>query len=1195
VAVYQFSALSDGQAITFSPTADRLNFDQSAIAAADIRVTAVGSDVVITYLATGKDVTLNIGANQLAPSNITFANTSLALFGDNSPGTSGDAGGNGLTGGDNRDLIYGLGGNDSISGGAGSDVLIGGSGNDSIGGGSSGEDWLEGGAGNDTMNGGSGRDSLAFREAGAANADLVNDFVTNWDSLHLDGATLNALGANGRFASGDARFKANATGTATDSSDRVVFNTSNGQVLYDADGNGSGAAQLLFTLGGGRTVSASDFSVFGAPAGNAINGTEEPDELSGTAGDDVINGLGGSDTIEAWGGHDTVDGGAGRDSLVVGFNEPVVIDFRTGTASTPSETVTFTSIGTFGGSGLGDHITADDSGIWVHAADGDDTVIGGAGDDDILDDFALFNLDSVGEGDDQLFGGAGNDRIWTTRGDDTADGGAGNDHIMIDAWAREDYGNDVIDGGSGTDLLEAMFSGDVSIDLAAGTVTGGSAISTDGASVSNIEHVLARSSGFGFPTQFYNARVVGNSAANELVVFGGEIMLDGGAGNDTLTADGEADFVFSAAPGAANADVITAFQSGADEIHLSAAAHANLGAPGAFAAGDARFATNSTGTATDASDRIIFQTSTGQVWYDADGNGAGARALIATLQGGATLVATDIMVINAPSGSVFDGTSGDDLISGSEGNDTVRGFDGNDTLLGLEGADSLVGGDGDDMLWTNDLTSPPDVAADGAPDTLDGGQGNDTYNVGDPHDVILADPGGMDLVVSWGVNWTLGAGLDNLVFQSNGGNGTGNELDNEIVSAFQGGGTISGLGGNDILRARNRDSIVTAHGGDGNDALLGANDSQVLFGDAGDDLLSGGGAATTMTGGAGADVFLFNTPLALVDGEQITDFASGVDTARLDGNPIPGVGASGRLSAGDARFSANSTGTAQDASDRVIYNTANGQLWYDADGTGAGESVLFATLEGAPAMAASDIEVVNGSAPGSVINGTDGNDTLTGTAGDDTIDGFGGNDLFLAGATGGTDSIHGGFGSDSIEFKARATGPVVVDFSAGTISAPSGPISFSSIERVVTGNFNDSLTGNAAAQNLTGQGGSDTLAGAGGIDTIWGGGGADTFVFREMGTANADRISDWTSGSDEIHLDDAAFAAIGAMGDLTAGDARFKANSSGTATDTSDRVVFNTSTGRLYYDADGSGGGAAQLIATVQGGASVAATDISVI
>jgi hypothetical protein len=42
-------------------------------------------------------------------------------------------------------------------------------------------------------------------------------------------------------------------------------------------------------------------------------------------------------------------------------------------------------------------------------------------------------------------------------------------------------------------------------------------------------------------------------------------------------------------------------------------------------------------------------------------------------------------------------------------------------------------------------------------------------------------------------------------------------------------------------------------------------------------------------------------------------------------------------------------------------------------------------------------------------------------------------------------------------------------------------------------------------------------------------------------------------------------------------------------------VFFNTSTGSLYYDADGSGAGAAQLIATAQSGATVVATDFVVI
>jgi Ca2+-binding RTX toxin-like protein len=274
-------------------------------------------------------------------------------------------------------------------------------------------------------------------------------------------------------------------------------------------------------------------------------------------------------------------------------------------------------------------------------------------------------------------------------------------------------------------------------------------------------------------------------------------------------------------------------------------------------------------------------------------------------------------------------------------------------------------------------------------------------------------------------------------------------------------------------------------------------------------------------------------------------------------------------------------------------------VFISADGSGSGAAELIATLSGAVPLAATDIQVINGTTPppsGGPINGTAGNDTLTGTGGDDTINGFDGNDLFLAGSTGGNDVIDGGAGRDSIEFKERATSAITVDFVTGTITggAP-GTISFTNIERILTGNFNDTLTGNAAGQTLTGQGGSDTIWGAGGVDTLWGAAGTDTFVFREMGTANADRISDFATGSDKLHLDDAAFTAIGASGNFAAGDGRFAANSSGTAADTNDRVVFNTSTGQLYYDADGSGSGASQLIATVQTGATVAATDIVVI
>jgi len=166
---------------------------------------------------------------------------------------------------------------------------------------------------------------------------------------------------------------------------------------------------------------------------------------------------------------------------------------------------------------------------------------------------------------------------------------------------------------------------------------------------------------------------------------------------------------------------------------------------------------------------------------------------------------------------------------------------------------------------------------------------------------------------------------------------------------------------------------------------------------------------------------------------------------------------------------------------------------------------------------------------------------------------------------------------------------------SGRITGSGGITSFLGIERVVAGNFNDQLGGNAAAQNLAGQAGADTLWGAGGADTLWGGTGNDAFVFREMGSANADRVSDFASGQDKLQFEDAAFTAIGALGNFATSDARFWASSTGAAHDASDRVLYNTTTGQLYYDADGNGGGAAQLIATLTNSPAIAATDIAVI
>src|SRR4051812_47022922 len=127
MAVFRFSALSDGQSLVFNPNADVLNFDQTTIAAADLRVTQVGSNIridVVSGTQAGKDVTLqNVTPLQLATTNVTFADGSKLLFGDNSIALNDDLA-NSLVGTAGRDLLQGFGGADTMSGGAGNDTYI---------------------------------------------------------------------------------------------------------------------------------------------------------------------------------------------------------------------------------------------------------------------------------------------------------------------------------------------------------------------------------------------------------------------------------------------------------------------------------------------------------------------------------------------------------------------------------------------------------------------------------------------------------------------------------------------------------------------------------------------------------------------------------------------------------------------------------------------------------------------------------------------------------------------------------------------------------------------------------------------------------------------------------------------------------------------------------------------------------------
>src|SRR5204862_7800350 len=126
-----------------------------------------------------------------------------------------------------------------------------------------GNDWVQGGTGNDSVSGGGGQDIYAFAEFGSQNADTLANFATAWDASQLDAGGFSNIGATGRFSGGDVRFFAAAGATAAhDADDRIVYNTSTGQLYYDADG-GPGGAQLIARFQGNPGIIASDINVFG--------------------------------------------------------------------------------------------------------------------------------------------------------------------------------------------------------------------------------------------------------------------------------------------------------------------------------------------------------------------------------------------------------------------------------------------------------------------------------------------------------------------------------------------------------------------------------------------------------------------------------------------------------------------------------------------------------------------------------------------------------------------------------------------------------------------------------------------------------------------------------------------------------------------------------------------------------------------
>ena len=511
----------------------------------------------------------------------------------------------------------------------------------------------------------------------------------------------------------------------------------------------------------------------------------------------------------------------------------------------------------------------------------------------------LGNLITGTSGANSLFGLGGDDILYGGDGDDVLDGGIGNDLIYGDVgFDRVDY---------------SLSTARIALNLSTGLVS--SAGSGDD-KIFDIEEVVGSS---------FNDVIIGDAFGN---------VLRGGRGSDAIL-------------GAGGNDVIIGGDVEGNELY------GGLG-------NDLYILT--------AYDSII------------ENEGEGTDSVFTILPTGTLTANVEILKFTG---------QGDFIGTGNAEANTIIGGTGADHLFGLAGVDYLIGGPGDDVLDGGNGN-----------DTLQGGTGNDIYFVDSRNDSTLEFSGdGSDIVKTTLLVYGLQSEIEGLVFEgtSVARTGVGNALDNQLVGTagvddlfgrsgsdrIDGGhglaNSLFGGIGNDIYVVRAVGDSIFEYAGEGYDSVETALASFVLpnhvealiytgtghftgigslgdnrlvggigndFFDAkdGNDLIVGGAGDDVLFGGSGADQFRYETPLSGLD--RIFDFTSGSDKIALLGTAF--------AHSVVLDFVANGAPVATSANSTFLYNSQNGILSFDADGTGAGAAVVLAQLNAGLTLAAGD-------------------------------------------------------------------------------------------------------------------------------------------------------------------------------------------------------------------------------------------------
>ena len=752
----------------------------------------------------------------------------------------------------------------------------------------------------------------------------------------------------------------------------VVINT------FDATGGTDVVNLSLLTPTSG--VFFTSITINGGGGSQIVTGSGFAETISTGSGNDTINAGAGNDTITGGDGADSMDGGDGDDifniaGLQVGGD---TIIGGSGNDTIKNTSASALGISSFGPSGSGTAATYSS----IETLDGSNQAINGSNAGNEVVNLSkigqVLNVTGVNMAD-------GADTVWTAASHsgpvtDYDGGGSGStpqdtinlvltplqlgafsvtDINTLNAYVAAPTGKTLAPSGGTNNIASLQFKARRFELATANVLDDGQCYNITGCLIP-IDNVVQIGTP-GAPGPNYtdlagkNSLIVGTVAANNINAGDGDDLVFGLAGNDSITGGAGDDCLF----GGAGDDTFFANLSEAEFDKLQGGSgvdtlqRTTTGGQGDLVLNQF-LATNgiervnldaggqNTGIDGNADDNVLDFSAT--TFFSARNvEGAGGNDTIT-----ATNSATRTYDGGAGNDVLNGGILADNLIGGAD-NDTISGGDGNDSIKGGAGADSLIGGIGDDTFLAN--------LNEAEYDTLQGGDGIDTLQ-------RTTDGGQGNLVLN---QFLASNGIERVNLDAGGsnrnidGNANDNNLDFSATTLLS--GSVFGQGGNDTITATNS-ATRTYDGGAGNDLLNGGSAADNLIGGTGADTISGGGGNDTIVGGAGADSltggggsdrFVFNNSSEGLD--TITDFdptATTGDLFNVSSSGFATIGGLGTLAA--SRFTIGATATT--ASQRFIYDSSNGNLWFDSDGTGSTAQVKIAQLSTGLALSNTNFNIV---------------------------------------------------------------------------------------------------------------------------------------------------------------------------------------------------------------------------------------------